>query len=80
VDVERMLDKLERISPSDYGIPFWIYKERAPELAPVIIVLSKSIVVKQWRHSVLTPIPKTSVISGVNDLRPISVTSLLSRV
>ena len=80
-----MLSKLKRTSPGDDGIPFWVHKECASELAPVITVLinyslSKSIVPKQWRHAVVTPIPKTSVISGMNDLRSISVTSLLSRV
>ena len=36
VDVERLLSKLERTSPGDDGIPFWVYKECASELAPVI--------------------------------------------
>ena len=39
VDVERLLTKLERTSPGDDGIPFWVYKECASELAPVITVL-----------------------------------------
>jgi hypothetical protein len=84
VNVECVLSKLARTS-GDEGIPFWVYKESASDIAPIITVLinyslSKSIVPKQWRHAVVTPIPKTSVISGMNDLRPISVTSLLSRV
>jgi hypothetical protein len=73
VDVERMLCKLKRSSGDD-GIPFWVYNEIVSELAPVITVhinysLTKSIVLKQWRHAVVTPIPKTSVISGMNNLR-----------
>ena len=39
VDVERLLSKLVHTSPGDDGIPFWVYKECASELAPVITVL-----------------------------------------
>ena len=33
-----------------------------------------------WRIAVITPVPKHSIITGPNDLRPISVTAILSRI
>jgi len=32
-----------------------------------------------WKTAHITPVPKTSIITGPGDLRPISVTSILSR-
>ena len=33
-----------------------------------------------WRIAVITPVPKQSIITGLNDVRPIFVTPTLSRI
>ena len=33
-----------------------------------------------WKQAIITPVPKTTPISSVKDLRPISVTPVLSRL
>ena len=33
-----------------------------------------------WRTAVITPVPKCTPVGGVNNLRPISVTPILSRL
>ena len=33
-----------------------------------------------WNQAIITPVPKTASVSSVSDLRPISVTPVISRV
>ena len=42
--------------------------------------VSSGVVPAAWRTAVFTPVPKCTPVSGVSDLRPISVTSILSRM
>ena len=42
--------------------------------------VSRGIVPAAWRTAVITPVPKCTPVSGVSDLRPISVTPILSRM
>ena len=42
--------------------------------------VSHGVVPAAWRTVVITPVPKCTPVSGVNDLRPISVTPILSRM
>ena len=42
--------------------------------------VSRGVVPAAWRTAVITPVPKCTPVSGVSDLRPISVTPILSRV
>ena len=40
----------------------------------------RGVVPAAWRTAVITPVPKCTPVSGVSDLRPISVTPNLSRM
>ena len=66
-------------------IPYWFLKHCALELTPVIthlfnLILFTGISPDSWKHSIITPIPKVNPPSSLSDLRPISVTPILSRV
>ena len=52
------------------------------ELAEVVtrivnMSVSRGVVPASWRTAVITSVPKYTPVSGVSDLRPISVTSIL---
>jgi len=56
----------------------------AVELGPVVAKLvnlsfARQKVARAWRTATITPVPKTSIVIGPGDLRPISVMSILSR-
>ena len=42
--------------------------------------VSRSVVPAAWRTALITPVLKCASVSGVSDLRPISVTPILSRM
>ena len=42
--------------------------------------VSRGVVPAAWRTAVVTTVPKCTPVGGVSDLRPISVTSILSRM
>ena len=42
--------------------------------------VSRGVVPAAWRTAVVTPVPKCTSVGGVSDLRPISVTPILSRM
>jgi len=84
---ELLITVLGRIRPTSPGpeeIPFWLYKSCAVELGAVVAKLVNFSMVQQkvprtWKTANITPVPKTSILTGPGDLRPISVTSILSR-
>jgi len=60
------------------------YFVRAVELGPVVaklvnFSLTRQKVPRTWRTATITPVPKASIVTGPGDLRPISVTAILSR-
>ena len=66
-------------------MPYWFFKNFKEVLTPVVAsifnrILVKASIPKQWRHAIITPIPKINCPKEYGDLRPISVTCLLSRV
>ena len=72
-------------APGPDGIPFWLYKQFSGQLSSIIakliiFSLSQCLAPALWRHAQITPVPKTNPVSGPSDFRPISVTSLLSRL
>ncbi|MFZ2538227.1 MAG: reverse transcriptase family protein, partial [Oscillospiraceae bacterium] len=80
-----ILDKLKPTSPGPDGIPSWFIRISAPLLAKTLsdlynLSLARSEVPTQWKTSIITPIAKISQPNGCSDFRPISVTSILSRV
>ena len=79
-----VLARIRSTSPGPEEIPFWLYKTCAVELGPVVaklvnFSLTQRIVPLVWKTAHITPVPKTSIIKVPGDLRPISVTSILSR-
>ena len=81
--------KLLRVSPfkacGPDAIPNRVLKEYAFELAePATVIFNQSfssgVFPKVWKDSHLTPIPKTTPITGDGDLRPIALTACLSKV
>ena len=68
-----------------HGVPYWLYKYCASQLSNVMTKLinysiGQSYVPLCWRTAHVTPVPKSTIISQPSDLRPISVTSLFSRL
>ena len=71
--------------PGPDGIPTRIWKECAPELAePITLIFNTSIASgifpTAWKDSNVTPVPKVTPITGRGDLRPISLTAIVSKV
>ena len=71
--------------PSVNNLPYWFFKHCSFQLAPIIahlfnLSLTSGKPPSHWKKALVTPIPKTSNPSAFEDLRPISVTPLLSRI
>jgi hypothetical protein len=65
------------------NVPFWVFKNCAIELAPVVthlynLILTTSTPPSNWLKALVTPIPKND--EPRDYLRPISVTPILSRL
>ncbi|KXJ10174.1 RNA-directed DNA polymerase from mobile element jockey [Exaiptasia diaphana] len=85
-----VLRKLRQISPTCAGgpdeLPNWVLREYAEILsAPIASILnasfSESMVPKVWKIANVVPLPKTATVVDINkDLRPISLTSTLSKI
>ena len=79
------LDKLKPTATGLDGLPVWFIRLAAPWIAGPIshifhLSYNSSIVPVQWKHSCITPVPKTTQPATCADYRPISVTPVLSRV
>ena len=82
------LSRLKKTASGPDDIPYWAFKECAFELAPIIthiinISLKAGVVPGAWKKAYVSPVPKVknpSEFSGYADLRPISVTPILSRL
>ena len=80
-----MLAWISRTLPGKDNILYWVYRDCSSELAQVVtrivnISVSCGVLPAAWRTAVITPVLKCTPVSGVSDLRPISVTSILSRM
>ena len=85
-DVCKELLNLKRgKAPGPDNIPSWILKDFAPELSsPITRIFNASIqessVPKLWKEADVIPIPKVNIIKDAEkDLRPISLTTILSK-
>ena len=85
-DVYKKLSNLKRAKASGPdNLPSWVLKEFAMELsAPVADIFNASIqeraVPASWKEADVIPIQKTDQVKEIeNDLRPISLTSILSK-
>ena len=79
------LENITKTAAGPDNIPYWFFKKFSPLLAPTIqkvfnTVLRTATIPANWRHAIITPIPKVPRAKELTDLRPISVTSLLSRI
>lgn len=84
-EVERLLYRMKPTSPGLDNIPRWFFHYCSYEIADVVahilnVSFSSGVVPLQWRQAVVTPVPKVIKPSSLLDYRPISVTSLLSRL
>ena len=80
-----MLDGLKPTSAGPDGLPHWFLRVAAPFIcSPITFLFNKSIsfsyIPKQWKSSIITPVPKSGQPAKCEDFRPISVTSILCRM
>jgi hypothetical protein len=84
-DIFRCLSAVKRTAAGYDNVPFWVFKNCAIELAPVVthlynLILTTSTPPSNWLKALVTPIPKKEKSRDYKDLRPISVTPILSRL
>lgn len=83
--VLQQLQKIKRTSPGPDGVPYWFWKEYAPQLTTSLCyIFNLSLITHKvpsfWRKANVSPIPKDNPVTSVNQLRPISVTDVIIRV
>ena len=79
------LDTLHATATGLDEIPAWFLRLGAPVFAKPLaqllnLSISTSIVPAQWKQASICPVPKTACPREHGDFRPISITSVLSRV
>ena len=84
-EVFKMLTKVKKTAAGVDKLPYWLFRECADSLTPVVthvfnVILSSGTPPSAWKRAIVTPIPKVSQPKDYQDLRPISVTSILSRL
>jgi len=85
MDVFYMLNRLKPTAMGLDAVPAWFLQMGAPAFAaPLAILLNQSmsanVVPQQWKYATITPVPKITKPTQCNDFRPITVTSVLSRL
>jgi hypothetical protein len=85
VVVERLLRAVKSTSPGTDGLPCWFFQSCSVELAEIVChvfncSVTSGIVPSQWSNALVTLIPKVHTPQHLGDLRPISVTPILSRL
>jgi len=81
----KMLDSLHHTSTGMDRLPAWFLRLGAPVFCQPLATLfnlsvSTSVVPQQWKVAVIRPIPKIAAAQCPADFRPISITSVLSRL
>jgi hypothetical protein len=86
IEVEKQLMKLNvSKAPGPDGIPTWVLRDFAGQLAPPVCAIFNASVRQQrlpvvWKSAITCPIPKVSPPKAIeSDLRPISLTCILSK-
>lgn len=79
------LTKLKRTTAGPDELPFWLWKEFALELSPIItrifnLYIKLQAVPKLWKLDNVNPIPKEFSITEKEQLRPISITDIIMRI
>ena len=85
ISVFRLLDTLKPTAAGQDAIPAWFLRVGAPVFAALLAKLfnesiSAGIVPRQWKTAAITPVPKVSTPVCEGDYRPISITTIMSRV
>jgi hypothetical protein len=80
-EVFKMLTKVKKTAAGVDKLPYWLFRECADSLTPVVthvfnVILSSGTPPSAWKCAIVTPIPKVSQPKDYQDLRPISVTSI----
>ena len=83
--IETLLARVGKTSSGNDDIPYWMFRDCASAIAGVVakivnFTLTTGVAPAAWQIAVITPVPKHSPITGPNDLRPISVTPILSLI
>ena len=83
--IELILARTKETSPGSDNVPYWVYRDCAHELYEVFTMIVNmsvafGVVPSVWRAAIITPVPKCTPVNKVSDLRPISVTPMLSRI
>ena len=81
--IELILAQTKKTSPGSDNVPYWVYHDCAHELSDVFTMIVNmsvafGVVPSAWRTAVIPPVPKCTPVNEVSDLRPISVTPILS--
>ena len=82
ISVLKAFARVKRTTTGLDDLPFWVWKEYAMELTPVIthilnVSLASQQVPKIWKTANVRPIPKDTNISALDQLGPISVTYII---
>ena len=77
--------KQKSSAPGPDGIPYWIWRDYAQYLAPIItrilnFSLSQQYIPLKWKLANISPIPKESPVTECSQLRPISLTNIIMRI
>ena len=83
--VKNIIINLNRTGPGPDGFPYWLWKDFASYLAPVLTRILNSSLEQQcvptlWKLASLAPIPKELPLSNCDQLRPISLTNIIMRL
>ena len=81
----KLLERLKPTAAGPDGIPAWFLRLLAPELAIPLahiynLSIMQSVVPSQWKVARIVPIPKIKNPAELSDFRPLSITSIISRL
>ena len=85
-EIQRLLVAVKKISSGDEPIfPYWLFKNCSFALSNVVayiinLFISCSQSPNNWSNAIITPVPQVILPKCLSDLRPISVTPVLSRL
>ena len=83
--VWRFLSTLKRTASGPDERPFWIWRDYAYQLVPIITIVFNSSLKKQlvpllWKLANITPIPNETPFETWNQLRPISLSNVIMKL
>ena len=83
--VQVILSQQKRTASGPDGLPYWLWRDFSPLLAPVVTMvfnlsLKQQTVPMIWKRANITPIAKESPLTCCSQLRPISLTNIIMRI